>query len=87
MQNMFNFKVVPSPKYPSSGNGSYYNGGYNTATYSSIAMAQYRINGIQIEITSQLRFGLNATIIGTANKIAASIYQFYIKNSFDKKRA
>ena len=36
MQNMFNFKVVQS-----SGNGSYYDGGYNTATYSSIAMAHF----------------------------------------------
>lgn len=50
------FPAVPSQQSPNTGGFPYFNGGYNTFNYTSIA-AGNTVNGLQIECDSTVRFG------------------------------
>lgn len=75
LQNKFNFKVVPSPNYPSPGTGGYFNGGFITKTYGSSVCKSSRLNGIQIEHPYYLR--TTANVLQTAKMIASAIFDYY----------
>ena len=85
IQTKYNFKVVPSPTFPTPNKGNYYNGGFVSQTYSSAQMSAYRLNAIQMELPSDLRHGTVSQIIEDSKKLADSIFDFYIINSFQKK--
>ena len=85
IQTKYNFKVVPSPTFPSPNKGNYYKGGFITQIYSSAQMSQYRLNAIQIELPSDLRHGSISQIIEDSKKLADCIFDFYFINSFDFK--
>lgn len=85
MQNRFNFKVVPSPKYPSPCEAKYYKGGFITENYGSLKSLDYRLSAIQLELPTNLRHGTEEEIIENSKKLAACIYDFYCKNYLNKK--
>ena len=84
IQKKSKLSVIPSPDVPGPQTTQYYTGGYISNYYSSAEMSDYRINCIQLELPSDFRHGSKNKIVENAKHLAECIFEFYIKNSFNK---
>ncbi|CAF0795964.1 unnamed protein product [Brachionus calyciflorus] len=81
IQNRAGCKVVPSPKYKSPSNGSYYSGGFITEQHGSFYEKSNRLNCIQIELPAWMR--TDKYIEFSSKQIAKAVFDFYQTHSLE----